>query len=312
MRLPWIAGLCALTMIAPLPSDALPPPPPPVHARYGPLMQCLDGYAIAASASEAMFSTPDGMSLVGDREGMSLSREVIDPHRLQVAVIDVAHLGRVTRFERLYRHPAKRIEYLLPARFGGPEMLARSLQFDGSNRDFAILRRISRVEPQSESCRTFAAPDFHGEDLDALYWSPATVAGPVYRCQNGIGYHVREGETVQLQWRPLVPATIASSRLITGGVRLTVDGPITRRDATTSVPLSRYRRSVGIWAGRSILTLAPPQAALSRAAWRRLPPERRYGDGINIEFPAGNEAAARTFATRLEFVDRADPRCRAE
>lgn len=306
------AALLSLAMGAPLLALAETPSPPRTHARYGPLTQCLDGYALSAGASEAISVAENDIAVTNDRFGMSLNRESGDPDRsrAQASEIEIESLGRVTRYENVrYGSALIRAEYLLPARFGSAPLVVRSHQFDGSERDLAMLGRVSRVEPQNQACLVFAAPDFHGEDVDALYWSPFTVAGPVYRCQNGIGYRVRAGEAIQLQWRLVMPWTIPLSRVTSDGTRLTWDGPITYRNASTSVPLSRYRRSVGLWSGRWILSLSPPQAQMSRAELNRLPRERRYGDGVQIEFPAGKEAAARAFATRLEFVDIADPRC---
>jgi len=303
-----------LAMVAPAPALAMPPPPPPIHARYGPLTQCLAGYAIAAGADEAIVAMEDGIAVVGDRDSLQLAidRGYSDRAQAPATMIEIAALGSVTRYALVHRGspPDQQFEYLLPARFGGRPVLAASRQFDGGDRDLALLGRISRVDPQGGSCGAFAAPDFAGEAAAASYWRPATAPGPAYHCQNGIGYEVRAGEALQLQWRTLAAVMIPASRLLSGGVRLTVEGPVTRRDATTSVPLSRYRRSIDLWSGnRLILALLPPQEAMSHAARMRLLAEQRYTDGILIEFPFRGEAAARAFATRLEFVDRADPRC---
>jgi hypothetical protein len=299
-------------MLAPLQATAAAPAPPRTHARYGPLTACFDGYGFSADASEAISVSENSMSLGGDSGGMSLNREALGPDRSQarVSAIDIDAIGRVIRYENVrYGSAGTGVEYLLPARTAGAPLVVRSFDFDGSNRDLAMLGRVSRMDPHSPACHAFAAPGFEGEDVSALYWSPVTATGPIYHCQNGIGLQLRAGDTLQYRWRPSMPWTIPASRVTTGGIRLTWDGPITYRNASNSAPLADYRRSVGQWSGRWILSLWPPQQAMSREALRALPRDQYYTDGIQIEFPAGQEAAAREFATRLEFVDRADPRC---
>lgn len=298
----WTLGLfCPSTIAVAI------PPPLPVHAAYGPLTQCLSGYRIDVAETEAV-SVGDGLGFASDQFSLSLIPERTDlPPRASAIEVDVPGLGRINRhvvpagsgqFGPAPRGPAT--AYVLPKRGQAGTVLVRSPQFDGSDRDLALLARIAPVDPARDRCGQFAAPDYAGETPEALYWSPVRHRGPRFHCQNGIGFPVGEAEALQLTW-----ARDAWSRVHAGERRLVVLGP--------TVPARQAGRARGPVAAGYSPTINPNSEQLSILVLAA-PPSRRanppYNHQISIQFRPGDEAHARALAERLEFVDRNDRRCR--
>lgn len=293
-----------------------PPPPPPVHARYGPLTQCLGGYAVTASTSDAILAMDGGVTLFSETGGFNIRIDDGDPYRSQQrrADIELAGLGQLIRYQRTY-YPGSAPEisttYLIPARDGHPAMLVQSGGFDGTERDLAVLGRITRVAGE-QGCGNFRNPAYPGETPDAELWQPASTPGPFYRCQNGIGFPVLIGEALQSAWYGTIdgPAVRLSvpdprwSRL--GPIHLVVHGPPEAPIGTGAVAAS-YRHAIENWSDGPNFMLVPPRQASERHG-----PNQSFRHLIRIAYPPGQEAAAQAFANRIEFVERTDPRCHTD
>ena len=299
-------AFASFAMLASSTAPATTPPPPPPHARYGPLTQCLNGYAFTASATEAVFAMRDGVTLVSETGGLNLSIDRGDPYRKQAERTELAvpHLGQIARYHRTYTSSPPDTFYLLPGVEGEPTTMVSSREFNGTDTDLAILGRISRVDEQ-RACGDFRSPDFPGENPDARWWKPTVSAGPLYRCQNGVGFAVLMGESVQSSW-PMFGSEPAA-RLRSGNTQLIVRGPIESSAASLQgFVAATYRQAVVDWSGRPVLLLSPSDLAPDR--YGHYENSTRW---VRIEFSADAESEARALASRLEFVEATDPRCRA-
>jgi hypothetical protein len=308
MRGAGAARWLALMIVATPPARATPPSPPDPPARYGPLVQCLNGYAVMVAADEAVFAWPDGFTLWGERESFAFTIEDRDPYRAQAerVAVDLPGVGTIARLSR--RSPqgeVYQLEYRIPGRGGAQDLLARSASFNGTTADLAILARIRPAGPTE--CGTFATPDFPGADPDALYWAPALTRGPLYRCEGRVGYALLAGEAMRRPWS--IRAGHIPSRAVLPDAHLAVHGPYRVPPAFTGPVAAGYRISVEKldYYGPHLL-LSPPAPLL-----RRQRPRANRGDyEMRIAFAPGGEAAARAFASRLEFVESGDPRCHAD
>jgi hypothetical protein len=297
-----------VAVLAPAPTGAI-PPPLPSYSRYGPVTQCLRGYRIAVTEAEAV-TLGQGVTVLNDDFLLFLDPERTDRPATDVGQpVDVPGVGQALR----YRVAADRgridfangdreiIEYALPAIGGEGAVLVRSNRFDGSDGDLALLARVAPVDPARDRCGAFQAPDYAGQTPAALYWSPVQRPGPAFHCQGNIGVAIEAGETYQLNWS----RDSAWARFVTNGVELYLRGP--------NVPARRYRRTRGPieagydqnirdMGGMSELLLTIPDA-------RRPRDEPAHIQQIAVTYPNGQEAVARAFAARLEFVARDDRRC---
>lgn len=301
------AGWLALALIAAPPARAQPPPPADPPARYGPIVQCVGGYAVTVVPGEAILLWGDGFSLIGGRNTFALipERQDPDPYRAQAerVELDLPGVGTITRLSR--RSPRGEVyqrEYLIPSRDGAQALLARTASFNGTADDLAILARI-RPAVQAE-CGTFAAPDFRGADPDALRWAPALADGPLFHCEGRVGYALRAGEGVRRPWPSM--GSHLPSRAVLGDAHLAVFGPYAVPTGLAGPVAAGYQMTVAknLWHGPHLL-LSPPAPLLRR----QRPRERRENYEIRIAFEPGGEEAARQFANRLEFVASSDPRC---
>ena len=289
-----------------------PPPPPPIHSRYGPLTQCLNSYAVTATAAEAVGVMGDGFSVFSDTAPLSLEIDPGDPYRARQRhdQIDTPNLGRLDRYQQSY-DGRNVVTYLIPPRDGGHGTLVYSSGFDGSNRDLAILGRIARVEgPQA--CGDFRAPVYPGETPEALLWRSSSTPGPSFHCQNGIGFPVLAGEALQAARQddsdgPSVRLSSPNPQLsYLDPVHLVVRGPMDTVNGTGAVAAAYRPRTETMSDGDNVI-LMPPRTDSERHG-----PDNRYRRRIRIAYPPGQEAAARAFANRIEFVARSDPRCHGD
>lgn len=290
-----------LAMLASSTAPATPPPPPPPHARYGPLTQCLGGYAVTVAPSEAIYVMDGGISLVTQDYLINLSLELPDPFRgPPTSEFDHPLLGRIARYET-GQGEGRRIENRLPPIEGGRAVVVRS----SVGEEQIALTRVIRADAGRVECGTFTAPDFPGEHPDALYWAPLLIPGPLYRCERRIGYALREGEGMRAPWPTW--AHDKPSRVVLRTAHLAIHGPYRTPSGFVGPIAAGYRMSVGYDDYRGpYLYLSPPRSFL-----RRQPRNERYDYDFRIEFAPGGEFAARQFATRLEFVDSGEPRCNA-
>jgi len=303
-RTPYLALLAwAAPALLPAPARSTAPPPPPPHARYGPLVQCLGGYAVAVAPSEAIYAMQDGISLVTPAYLINLSLDDRDPYRKQsrTGEFEDPRLGRIVRYVR-GSGDERRIENRLAPAEGERAVIVRSRVEE----EQTALARIARASPERSECGDFIAPDFPGEDPDALWWAPTLIPGPVYRCQNGMGFAVLMGESVQSSW-PMFGSEPAA-RLRSSNTEFNVRGPIVTLAASLQgIVAATYRRAVVDWSGRPVLLLRPPDSAPDRYGR-----DESYTHWIRIEFSAGAESEAHAFASRLEFVEMTDPRCQTD
>jgi hypothetical protein len=302
-----ILAVALLTMLAPSIAFAS-TPPPRTHARYGPLTQCLNGYAFSASSTETVlvleYTFGESISLLNDVGVLNLSIDVGDPYRWQAerTEIEAPLLGRIDRYRRTYTASPPEVFYVLPAVDGKRPIMVRATTFNETNADLAILGRISRIDGD-RGCGDFRSPDFPGENPDARRWNPTVSAGPLYQCLNGVGFALLAGEAIQSAWPTSYPQPAA--RVSADGTRLIVQGPKEpRAELLEGSVAAHYRLEQHNWSGQPILLLRPPDSALDR--YGHDPTHTRW---IRIEFPAGAESQAREFASRLEFVEMTDPRC---
>ena len=301
-------------MIAPLVALLLlqePPPPPVTHSRYGPLTQCLGGYAVTAGASEAILAMEGGITLMTDADAFHLHIDEGDPYRSQQQRTDIEAptLGNVIRYQRSYgaSTPDRLTTYLIPSSAGHPAMTVNSGGFDGSARDLRILGRIARIEGE-QGCGNFRGPAFPGETPQAALWRPFSTPGPFYRCQNGVGFPVLSGEALQIAWYddydgPSVRLSSPNPVVRLDPIHLVVHGPIDTANGAGPVATA-YRPRVETMSDGPNVLLMPPRAASERRG-----PDQRYRRLIRIAFAPGQDAAARALAGRIEFVARSDPRC---
>jgi hypothetical protein len=305
MRSGRAAGWLALAVIAIPPARAQPPPPADPAARYGPLVQCVGGYAVTVAPDEAVLLWDDGFSLMGGHDTFALASEDPDPYRARAerVALDLPGVGTITRLSR--RSPQGEIyqrEYLIPGRDGARDLVARSAAFNGTAGDLAVLARIRPAA--SAACGTFTAPDFPGADPDALRWAPALAEGPLFHCEGRVGYALRAGEGMRRPW----PASEGHlpSRAVLPDAHLAVYGPYRAPTGFAGPVAAGYRISVekNLYHGPHLL-LSPPAPLLRRQRPRAV----REDYEIRIAFEPGGEEAARQFASRLEFVATAKPRC---
>lgn len=302
------ALLPAMILLVTMPATAI-PPPLPAYSRYGPVTQCVNGYRIAVTEAEAV-TLDQGLIVVNDDYLLFLDAERTERAATdRPEAVEMPGIGRTMRYRVAADHGRMGLvndgrvitEYVLPAVDGGSAVLVRSPRFDGSERDLALLARVAPVDPAGDRCGEFQAPDYAGQTPAALYWSPVQRPGPAFHCQGNIGFAIAAGETYQLTWS----RDSAWSRYRSNGLELTLRGP--------NVPASRYRRARGPveagydqnirdLGGMSELLLTIPDS-------RRHRNEPAHIQQIAITFPQGQEAAARAFASRLEFVARDDRRC---
>ena len=295
------AGHLAMLLALGAPVMAAPPPPPPPHARYGPVTQCLGGYAVAVASSEAIYVMDDGISLMTPDYLINLSLEQPDPYREQRRSSEFDH----PRFGRILRYQSgdgegRRIENRLPPIEGERAVIVRSSVAE----EQTALSRVTRADPRSVQCGNFIAPDFPGEHPDAHLWAPLMTPGPLFRCERRIGYALRAGEGMREPW-PLW-ADNTPSRVVLPGARLVIYGPYRAPSGFVGPAAAGYRVTVQNRYDGHYLFLSPPRSFL-----RRQPRDERPDYVFRIEFPSGGETAAREFATRLEFVESGDPRCNA-
>ena len=291
------------------------PPPPPSFSRYGPLVQCTDGYQVTVSNSEAI-RLQMGTLLVSDDFRIFLDpgpgAQIPDGARL--SEINVPHLGPITRV-RVPPHrgvpglsdPAPaRFEYRLPATGEGRPVRLWSDRFDGSERDLELLARVTRVDSAAEACGQFDAPDYAGADPDAEFWSPTLHSGRPFRCLDKIGFAVRENERLQFTWR-FDGNFRRWTRVVSPEGRLFVQAPerVSARTESGTPRNSGYLETVQSRPdGTFMLIMVPPDRE-----GRPLSPGESFDRQIRIDFEAGGEAAARELAGRLEFIRPSDPRC---
>lgn len=301
------ASWVALAVIAAPPARALPPPPADPPARYGPVVQCVGGYAVTVAPDETVLLWGDGFSMMGGRDtfGLIPERQDPDPYRAQAerVALDLPGVGTITRLSRRsHQGEVYQREYLIPGRDGAPDLLARSGSFNGTAADLAVLARIRPAVPAE--CGTFTAPDFPGADPDALRWAPALAEGPLFHCEGRVGYPLRAGEGMRRPW----PVSIGHlpSRAVLGESHMAVYGPYRAPTGFAGPVAAGYQMTVekNFYHGPHLL-LSPPAPLLRR----QQPRERRENYEIRIAFEPGGEAAARQFARRLEFVPAGDPRC---
>lgn len=288
-----------------------PPPPPAAHARYGPLTQCLSGYSVTASEAEAIVAFERGVSLFTDNGGgFNIQVDDGDPYRSrqEQTSVETPNLGRVIRLQRTYA-TGPETTYLIPSGDGRPAMLVHSGSFDGTQRDLGLLARIVRID-REQGCGPFRAPAYPGETPDAERWRPSATPGPFFHCQNGIGFPVLAAEAIQSGWwrteegQPLrisLPNPIAPAL---DPIHLVLRGPIDPVTGTGAVA-ARFRPRLERMSDGPAILLMPPLTEPIRYGQ-----DPRYRHWIEIDYPSGQEVAARAFAARIEFVDSADSRCR--
>ncbi len=126
--------------------------------------------------------------------------------------------------------------------------------------------------------------------------------GPAYRCQNGIGYAVNLGERLRLYWGPKPDTGV--SEIYRGERRFGVRGPI---DPAKKLGRGKGLIAAGYTVGKRVISsdsseliLSPPDNSTDRPFLREI-----YIPHRNVD-----EAKARAFAERLEFVGAKDARCR--
>ena len=291
------------------------PPPPPSFSRYGPIVQCTDGYQVSASNSEAI-RLQFGMLLVSDEFRIFLNPGPAAqiPRGARLSEINVPHLGTITRvLVPAHRgvpgmsDPAPaRFEYRLPPVGEGRPVRLWSDRFDGSERDLDLLARITRVDPGAGACGQFDAPDYPGADPDAEYWSSTLHSGRSYLCLDKVGFAVRDGESLQFPWR-FDGNFRRWTRVVSPEGRLFVQAP-ERVPAGTESGTPRNSGYLETVQSRPDGTLALIMAPADREG-RPLSPGESFGSQILIDFEPGGEAAARELAGRLEFIRPNDPRC---
>ena len=286
------------------------PPPPATHARYGPLTQCLSGYALTATATEGILATDGAIALNNETDGLAISIDQGDPYRSpkQATELEVPNLGHLLRFQRDEGdRPHLTTTYLIPSADGRPALLVRSRHFDGTEHDLNILARISRIEDEHD-CGSFRAPAYPGDTPEALLWHPSSTPGPLFLCRNGVGFPILAGEAVQSPWwdddRPSI--RISSPNPNMRGlepIHLVFHGPMDSVSGAGAVAVT-YRSRLEPWFDGPSLLLMPPRTDSDRhgrdESYRRL---------IVITYPPGQEAAARAFVARILFVPATDPRC---
>lgn len=291
------------------------PPPLPVNARYGPVMQCLGGYRVAVTAQEAISVGAD-VTLITDRyllrlvetaggHGGSKVTQVVHPglgpiDRVVAKVVRTDN-GGFRVIGKQPKLPRFTIAYRLPALGGGSPVAVSSSRFTGTDADFAMLSRVARVEP-TDTCGAFGPPDFAEENPAALRWSPVAVPGPAYRCQNGVGFAVKPGENLRLYWGPQPDTGISELHLADRyfGIRGPIE-PARKVGRGTGLIAAGYTISKRpINQGGSELILSPPDNDSERPFLRQ----------IYIQHRDTHESEARALAGRLEFVSGKDARCR--
>jgi hypothetical protein len=316
MRQPVLIGI-ALALLVPARASAL-PPPLPVNARYGPVTQCYNGYRIAVAAGEGL-SVGHDVTLVTDRYLLRLSEGGRDGGNSKVSSVTHPSLGAVERVVTTQarskenggfrvigdKRPvrAETVSYRLRALDGGRAVTVHSNQFGGTEADLVILSRVARTNSAADSCGSFAAPDWAGQNFDALRWSPNMAEGPAFRCQNGVGYAVNPGERLRLYWGPQPDTTISELRLADRAFAIRGPTEAAKKQGRAKGPMAAgygVTKRV-IYPGASELILSPPQNDRERPFLRQ----------IFIPHQDIHEAEARALADRLEFVTAKDPRCRS-
>lgn len=292
----------------------LAPPPPAAHARYGPLTQCLNGFAVTATGSESIVAMEGGFTLASQAGGFHIHLGDDGYHRAQeqASDVEVAGLGRLVRYQGGGGTATEATTtYLIPGAGGRPSMLVNSTDFDGSPHDLVILGRLSRVRSDDE-CGNFEAPAYPGESLEAGRWLPDARPGPFFLCRNGIGFPILAGEAVQATlWRRLDDPALRISlpNPIAAGlepVHLLLHGPREPVSGTGTVTASFRPQLERMNDGLAILLMPPLTERISYGQ------DPRFTHWIEIDYPQGQEAIARAFAARMLFVANDDPRCGAD
>lgn len=301
-----IGLMFAIAVAAPAPAI---PPPLPVHAAYGPLVQCFAGYRIAVSGAEAVV-LGTGLVVNSGNSFFALDAEpAARPAGDKATTLEVPGIGTVGRYvvpsgrqRPGLRDAGPTTEYVLPPIGGAGAVLVRSPRFDGGSGDLATLARIG---PAGDDCGTFGPPDYAGASAEALYWSPVRHDGPAFHCLNGIGFAVAAGEQYQRMWSD--EGTRARLHGPAGEFALDVP-PLPDRVRRKGGPVAAgFAQSVREDAAESHVLLL--QAAPPRRGWSAENPE--WASRLSIRYRPGTEAAAQAFAARLQFVDSDDRRCRA-
>ncbi|MBC2777387.1 hypothetical protein [Parasphingopyxis marina] len=302
------------------------PPPPPFRAAYGPMPFCGEGFVIDVTEAEAIGWRPQGSLPFPSYTLRSGSREFfVQPFRSdalhsyrpfreyaegRAEEIELEGLGTVLRFplhfEDIDINSRLRTVYVVDPE-GMPDGFRLALlspDFEGSERDLELIRRVRAGAPEALGCGepTFESREFAiaaAMDGGALASRPIPVPGPIFLCSAGWGFAVEEGERVTLPWN------------VAAGIFYLDDG--------------RVRLSGGNW-------LRAPEPRLGRMVDDpRIAVERRGGAGADMSGPrsyalfrtdtsgygrstvtfTGEEAAEgdRAFLSRIELIETGDERC---
>lgn len=323
------------------------PPPPREESRFGPVTQCIAGYRVKAVSAEEVSVGNQPPAMVGDPVSLrtraflvklsaltaysppswtpvalaglgTIERGVIIPPPLDRGTPQMP-ISRSPEAERLLTQPI--IVYRLPVQGANPQLFATSYQFKGDDSDLAILSRIAPVNPTEDTCGEFGPPDFANRGDQTIETALGFIEGPVYRCQNGIGFPVLPGEKLMRGWG--LPQNTGSSILYTGGARLSVTGfddpGIFSQLRAQGIRFKYQRPTPAKMRGRGNKLLAADYVASLEShrtgytelvlSPRRNNPSWPWLLQIHVQFADGNEAQARALAERLEVIEMNDPRC---
>jgi len=209
-------ALLIASIVTSEPAVAIPPPLPP-SSHYGPVRFCADHSRFDVTADEAVSWTDYGAtaavtlvtldySVTVERFGEGLRAAL--PYRNFVR-------GRTTRIALADGHTADRFVIVdgngdrstgyvrQVADAGDLPLLFVSAQFDGGERDLALLRRFTVGTPDALNCagQTWRDPAFTaGNDDRASFVSRSTVQGPALICGSGLAFALLAGETAPLYW----------------------------------------------------------------------------------------------------------------
>ena len=331
----------------------LPRAEPPSYAAYGPLQLCTDRFVIDVGKDEALHVVGDITRIINDRELLAI-KSGNAPDYLPASPLDTVLNSSASAWNKAgepqlstrrlngatpdagetirYAPHGLRdtdVRYVIaPAGERNDTLIIGATSFDGTAKDYRILSRIRPASSKSHGCLQLSAlfnRDLGDEDAKRAYdlsnflaavYPPTPDAGPLYHCFSGIGFALKEGETLLRPWRPLGEA--GNFHISTDGSRITVERRFYANETLHPVdpanfdehPMSLLRKSeITYYPSRGS---GPPYAAVGErepGSWAVKLIES-YDYGITFRFPASQHTATGfRFLERLQFVKDADSRC---
>ncbi|NIJ19510.1 hypothetical protein FHS95_001179 [Sphingomonas naasensis] len=293
--------------LALLQTASIPPPPIFPHYYYGPVRMCAGALAADVRAGE-------GYESVGSSEILNLAEGRIgiqgwmyddDAYRdiaAPLGKVAVPGFGTLERWSLGSRNrPGRWTGYVYQA---GPNsrLEITSDRFDGSDADFAVLRRIATGDAATAMCAEIPAALRATPEREVpmmLWFAPKAYPGRRTLCTTSLALDIADGEQAVLPWIPLNHFGVDRD-----GVRIGVFGDFyPARDKP--LPKGALLDDAGF------VLEATPQAKDARVAYHTLKRLSEPHSSFNVTFaytPGTPEAAVRGVAQRLR-ARRPDDRC---